>query len=108
METDGGGWTVFQRRQDGSVDFFLGWKDYKDEFGDLNGEFWLDLPQTTLRIDLGDHSGNKQYAKYSAFQVADSTTHFRLTVSGYSGDAGDSFSVHNGRMFTTKDRDHDT
>ena len=68
-----------------------------------------DGQQTTVRIDLGYHSGNKRYAKYSAFQVADSTTHFRLTVSGYSGDAGDSFSViHNGRMFSTKDRDHDT
>ena len=119
METDGGGWTIFQRRQDGSVDFFLGWQDYKDGFGDLNGEFWLGLDkihrlttasggqQTTLRIDLGDHSGNKRYAKYSAFQVADSTTNYRLTVSGYSGDATDSFSRHNGRMFTTKDRDHD-
>ncbi|KAM9339813.1 uncharacterized protein tnxbb [Symphorus nematophorus] len=111
METDGGGWTVFQRRKDGLVDFFRGWKEYLKGFGDLSGEFWLGLEslhnltsmtRMSLRIDLRDKD-ESVFAKYSTFEVA--KRNYRLTVGGYSGTAGDSLSYHNNRVFSTKDRD---
>ena len=117
MDTDGGGWAVFQRRKDGSVDFFLNWIDYEEGFGDLNGEFWLGLSKIhrltqdgtdyTLRVDLEDFENETRYAKYSTFNIGDNTTDYTITVGGYSGDAGDSLAYHNGRKFTTKDRDND-
>ena len=117
METDGGGWTVFQRRMDGSVDFLLNWIDYEEGFGSFIGEFWLGLSKIhrltqdgtdyTLRVDLEDFENEKRYAEYSTFNIGDSTTNYTITVGGYSGDAGDSLAYHNGRKFTTKDRDND-
>ena len=117
METDGGGWTVFQRRQDGSVDFYRNWIDYEDGFGNLTGEFWLGLGKinrltkeqsNTLRVDLGDFDGNTAYAQYLTFSVGNSTTEYTLTVGRYYGTAGDSLARwHNGMKFSTRDNDND-
>ena len=42
MDTDGGGWTVFQRRQGDSVDFYRNWTDYENGLVyTLTGEHWL-------------------------------------------------------------------
>ena len=123
MRTDGGGWTVFQRRQDGSVDFYRGWNDYKAGFGQLTAEFWLGNDKihrltasspSSLRVELEDWSGDKAYAKYGKFNIGDEQTQYRLVVDSYSGTAGDSLIYkvsspfsHNNMAFTTKDRDND-
>ena len=117
MRTDGGGWTVFQRRQDGSVDFYRGWNDYKSGFGQLTAEFWLGNDKihrltaarpSTLRVELEDWNGVRVYAKYGKFKVGDEQAKYRLEVGSYSGTAGDSIiSAHNNMAFSTKDRDND-
>ncbi|XP_046861610.1 fibrinogen-like protein A [Xenia sp. Carnegie-2017] len=116
MTSYGGGWTVFQRRLDGSVDFYRGWNDYKEGFGDLKGEFWLGLnkiyrltsaKRNKLRVDLGDWSGNKAYAEYDYFAVKNESKKYQLSLGKYSGTAGDSLSYHKGMAFSTKDSDND-
>ena len=117
MRTDGGGWTVFQRRQDGSrVDFYRGWNDYKSGFGQLTAEFWLGNDKihrlaasrpSSLRVELEDWNGAKAYAKYGQFSIGDEQAQYRLKVSSYSGTAGDSLAYHDNMAFTTKDRDND-
>ena len=116
MRTDGGGWTVFQRRQDGSVDFYRGWNDYKSGFGQLTAEFWLGNDKihrltaarpSTLRVELEDWNGVRVYAKYGKFNIGNEQAKYRLEVGSYSGTAGDSLAGHNKMAFTTKDRDND-
>ncbi|XP_078604541.1 microfibril-associated glycoprotein 4-like isoform X2 [Branchiostoma floridae x Branchiostoma japonicum] len=120
MDTDGGGWTLFQKRQDGSVNFYRDWEAYRTGFGDLRGEFWLGndhLHRLTaqdvyeLRVDLEDFEGNTAYAKYNIFRVEDEVHKYRLTVEEYSGTAGDAMTdparSHHGMYFSTRDRDND-
>ncbi|XP_068508671.1 fibrinogen C domain-containing protein 1-like isoform X7 [Syngnathus scovelli] len=122
MWQDGGGWTVIQRRRDDTVDFFRGWDDYREGFGDLTGGHWLGLRNIyaltfsgpyQLRIDFTTSDGRKYYARYDEFWVGWSLRDpekdgYQLYVSGYSGDAGDRLSGHSGMKFSTKDRDQDT
>ena len=92
--TAGGGWTVVQKRLDGSVDFYRNWTDYKQGFGNLSGEFWLGLDKihrltsqtnNKLRVELEDIKGNMAYAEYDTFAVADEADNYRLSVAGYTG-----------------------
>ena len=62
---------MFQKRLNGSVDFYRYWND----FGDLNSEFWLGLDKihrltsynnNKLHVDLEDFQGNTAYAKYTS------------------------------------------
>uniref|UniRef100_A0A8B9D0F6 Tenascin n=1 Tax=Anser brachyrhynchus TaxID=132585 RepID=A0A8B9D0F6_9AVES len=116
MAEDGGGWIVFLRRQNGKEDFYKNWKSYVAGFGDPKDEFWIGLEnlhkitsqgQYELRVDLRDR-GETAYAVYDKFSVGDSKTRYRLRVDGYSGTAGDSMTYHNGRSFSTFDKDNDS
>eukprot|EP00105_Crassostrea_gigas_P041452 XP_019925600.1 PREDICTED: ryncolin-4-like [Crassostrea gigas] len=114
MITDGGGWTVFQRRMNGKVDFYRSWKEYKYGFGNVSEEHWIGNQRIhqinsqgwyELRIDLSDYENNSRYAQYQVFSVGDQDSAYRLTVGDYKGNAGDSLSYHSGTSFSTKDRE---
>ena len=121
MDTSGGGWTVFQRRTEiqPRTDFYRGWVQYKEGFGELDMEFWWGLEplfrltslrdrRYELRIDLEDYEGEKRHAIYQNFRISSEKDGYRLLASNYSGgDAGDSLSQHFGMKFTTKDKDQD-
>ena len=94
QKTAGGGWTVFQKRQDGSVDFYRPWDDYKRGFGNLNGEFWLGLDKIhrltvsgsyKLRVDVEDLQGSTAFAEYSSFAVTSERAKYQLSLGSYSG-----------------------
>ncbi|XP_070286428.1 ficolin-2-like [Myotis yumanensis] len=117
MDTDGGGWTVIQRRVDGSVDFYRDWAAYKQGFGSQLGEFWLGNDNihalTTngtyeLRVDLVDFQDTRQFAKYQSFRVGSEAEKYKLVLGAFTGGtAGDSLTYHNNYQFSTKDQDND-
>uniref|UniRef100_A0A3P8RVG8 Tenascin Ca n=1 Tax=Amphiprion percula TaxID=161767 RepID=A0A3P8RVG8_AMPPE len=115
MTTDGGGWLVFVRRQNGKLEFFRNWKNYTAGFGNMNDEFWLGLSNLhkitssghyELRVDLRDN-GESAYAQYDKFTIAEPRTRYKLYIGAYSGTAGDSMTYHQGRPFSTYDNDND-
>lgn len=118
MDTDGGGWTVIQRRDkfDIQEEFYRNWLEYINGFGNLEQEFWLGLDhihaltnQTNFeaRFDLGDFEGNSRYAKYDSIDVGNRRSSYKLLLGTYSGDAGNSMDHHSGKKFSTYDKDND-
>eukprot|EP00071_Canis_lupus_P023065 XP_013973823.1 tenascin-X isoform X6 [Canis lupus familiaris] len=113
METDGGGWLVFQRRMDGQTDFWRDWEDYAHGFGNISGEFWLGNEALHSLTKAGDYSmrvdlraGDEAvFAQYDSFRVDSAAEYYRLHLDGYHGTAGDSMSYHSGSVFSARDRD---
>ncbi|XP_052889603.1 fibrinogen C domain-containing protein 1-like [Anopheles moucheti] len=113
----GGDWIVFQRRFNGSVNFYRNWSEYKQGFGDLRGEHWLGLDklhsivktrQHELFIVLEDFDGVIAYAHYDDFKIGDESEKYKIKSLGqYTGTAGDSFSYHRDEVFSTYDQDND-
>ena len=114
---------MFQRRRDGLVNFYRGWTEYENGFGNVKGEHWLGLKKincltsvpmrTKLRVDLADFAGHSKYASYDYFYVGTPNTNYELRIGGYqklgTNSAGDSMTNHNlnGMSFSTHDRDND-
>uniref|UniRef100_A0AAG5DAU0 Fibrinogen C-terminal domain-containing protein n=1 Tax=Anopheles atroparvus TaxID=41427 RepID=A0AAG5DAU0_ANOAO len=96
-----GGWTVIQRRIDGTVNFDRDLRDYIKGFGNIDEEFWLGLENIyqlaksephELLIWLKDFSGNTSYARYAHLNMNKFGTHYDFRECGsYSGSAGDNF-----------------
>ncbi|XP_037941639.1 fibrinogen C domain-containing protein 1-like [Teleopsis dalmanni] len=114
---NGPGWTIIQRRQDGSINFNRNWDDYKYGFGNLEGEFFIGLDKLhaltnngvqELWFQLEDFENVTRSAFYSSFAIDDEKSKYALIILGkYSGNAGDSFMIHAGSKFSTKDSDND-
>lgn len=110
-------WIVIQARQDGSVDFYRNWTEYKQGFGNESGEFFIGLDrihnltndrQHELLVILTDFEGTPKYAHYNHFSIGNENERYRLQELGkYSGTAGNHMKFHLKKFFTTKDRDND-
>ncbi|KAJ7326510.1 hypothetical protein OS493_027454 [Desmophyllum pertusum] len=114
QETNGGGWLVFQKRENGAVDFAKNWQEYKHGFGSLSTEFWLGNEKLhrlssmnqQLLVEFEDFNGEKAHASYQEFSILSEVKKYKLITSGYSGTAKDGLSIHN-QKFTTIDQDND-
>ncbi|PIK57214.1 fibrinogen-like protein [Apostichopus japonicus] len=113
---NGGGWTVFQRRTDGSTSFFQNWTAYKDGFGDSRN-LWLGNEKLhyltnqrnyKLRFDITTSNGSAMYAEYQEFQIDSESSNYTMNKLGIrSGTTGYQLFRSKGEQFSTHDRDND-
>ncbi|XP_016947914.1 fibrinogen-like protein A [Drosophila biarmipes] len=111
------GWMTIQKRFNGSVDFARSWQEYKNGFGNINGEFFLGLEKIhqmtaavphELYIKVGMFFGASSYVHYDNFKIGSEAESYALKSLGASkGPAGDSLSYNLNDAFSTYDRDND-
>ncbi|XP_060564716.1 microfibril-associated glycoprotein 4-like [Ruditapes philippinarum] len=118
METDGGGWTIFHRRLDGSIEFYRNFTEYENGFGNAGGELWLglkyiqelaDQSHSELRIDMTNYNNATGYEIFQEFKLTNGikyTLNIGLRDASVNVAAGLAYS--NSVPFTTFDRDLDT
>lgn len=106
-------YTVFQKRFNGSVDFFRNFRDYENGFGSLESEFWLGLKnirrlllqtgnKNQLRVDMSVKETNINYTRiYPTFSIGPGDE-YRLTVGGLY-DRGYGMSSSSYKPFSTYD-----
>ncbi|RXN38982.1 angiopoietin-related 4-like protein [Labeo rohita] len=115
--TPEGGWTVIQRRQDGSVDFDQLWQAYQTGFGSLNGEFWLGLEKIhsvskggnhILKVQFSDWMDEVQSINYP-FRLNGEESNYSLRILGSpAGNLESSLSTETSAVpFSTRDKDND-
>ncbi|KAM6218439.1 angiopoietin-related protein 4 [Rhynchocyon petersi] len=116
--TSDGGWTVIQRRQDGSVDFNQSWDAYKAGFGDPKGEFWLGLEKVhyitgdqggRLVVQLQDWEGNAESLQFPIHLGGEDTAYSLQLTAPVASKLGATAITSNGLSlpFSTWDQDHD-
>uniref|UniRef100_A0A182MYC6 Fibrinogen C-terminal domain-containing protein n=1 Tax=Anopheles dirus TaxID=7168 RepID=A0A182MYC6_9DIPT len=114
LKSHGDDWFVFQRRIDGSVKFDRSWNEYEDGFGDLCDEHWLGLRKLYSMLQTGRHEllvemetffGEVIYAKYDDFKLRYDNENYKLTSLGsYTGNAKDSLTHRQSKVFATFDK----
>nr|KAF6400277.1 angiopoietin like 4 [Rousettus aegyptiacus] len=113
-----GGWTIIQRRQDGSVDFNQPWEAYKAGFGDPQGEFWLGLEKVhlilggrggRLAVQLQDWEGNAESLQFPVHLGGEDTAYSLQLTAPVASKLGATTVMPSGLSlpFSTWDQDHD-
>ena len=123
QETDGGGWIVFLRRLDGTVNFTRNWDAYKRGFGqngDNMSEVWLGNenvyqvlqsygtpgPQFELRIEMDAFDESKRWVVASNFRMNDENSKYTLnwdSVDGPYPELDEDVNFHKLQTFVTID-----
>lgn len=110
----GPGWLVIQRRYDGSVDFYRNWSEYRNGFGQLEGEFFLGLDyiyrltnyqRHELYIYVQGFNNERFWARYDNFYIGPESEKYRIKSLGRWQGTEDRMTAHLNVDFSTYDRE---